>query len=117
MALGIDAEVEAWNPIGLFLRARKRPDDVQQFFLGEPDQRAAQQRAERQRVTPVREHARQRDQVLDFLAAEKPLAGLRGHGDAPRSTPLHSATAPRRSAQATRCRPVGKDVRRRSGDR
>ena len=80
---GIDADVEAGNPVGLILRTRERPDDVQEFLLGEADQRAAQQRAKRQRVAPVGEDAGQRDQVLDLLPAEEAFAGLRGHRDAP----------------------------------
>ena len=79
---GIDAEIQTRNPIRLFLRARKSPDDVQQVFFGESDQRPAQQRAERQRVAAVGQNAGQCDQILHLLAAEQPLAGLCRHGDA-----------------------------------
>ncbi len=82
MTAGIDAEVQSRNPIRLLLGARERPDDVQQFFLGQADQRAAQQRAERERVAAIGEDAGQRDQVLDLLAAEQALAGLSRHRDA-----------------------------------
>jgi hypothetical protein len=61
-------------------RARKPPDDVEQFFFGQADQRPAQQRAERERVAAIGQGAGQRDQVLDFLAAEQTLAGLGRHG-------------------------------------
>ena len=79
----IDAKVEARDSVRLFLGAGKRPDDVEQLLFGKPDQRAAQQRAERQRVATVGENTGECDQILDFLPAEKALAGLRGHRDAP----------------------------------
>jgi hypothetical protein len=70
---GIDAEIQARNPIRLFLRARKRPDDVQQVFFGEADQRPAQQRAERERVAAIGQNAGQRDQILDSWRRNSPL--------------------------------------------
>ena len=62
--------------------ARQRPDDVEQLLLGQPHQRPAQQRAERERVAPVGEDAGDRDEVLDFLAPVEALARLGGDGDA-----------------------------------
>ncbi len=55
--------------------------DVEQLGFGQADQRTAQQRAEGERVTRVRQAAGQRDQVLDLLTAEEALAGLGGHRD------------------------------------
>ena len=77
----VDPEIEPGNPVRLFLRARERPDDVQKLFFGHTHQRATQQRAERQRVTPVGEDAGQCDQILDFLSAEEALASLGRQGD------------------------------------
>ena len=68
--------------VGIVLGTRQRPDDVEQFLLGQTDQRAAQQRAQSERVAPVGEHAGQRDEVLDFLAAEQSFAGLGRDRDA-----------------------------------
>ena len=79
---GVDAEVQARQAVRRILGARERPDDVEQFFLGQPDQWAAQQRAERERVAAVGEDAGERDEVLDLLAAEEPFAGLGRDRDA-----------------------------------
>ena len=49
------------------------------MFLRQPYQGAAKKRAEGQCVAPVCQNTRERDQVLDFLAFEEPLAGLGGH--------------------------------------
>src|SRR5690606_24448726 len=56
--------------------ARERPDNVQQFFLGQPDQRTTKQRAQRERVAAIGKHSREGDEVLDLLAPEQSLAGL-----------------------------------------
>ena len=53
-------------------------DFVGDLFLGQANDRATQQRAQGQRVTAVRDRARYSDQVLNFLAVEESLAGLRG---------------------------------------
>ena len=70
------AEVQSRQGVRRILGARQRPDDIEQFFFGQADQRAAQQRAERERVTTIGEHAREGDEVLDFLAPEEAFAGL-----------------------------------------
>ena len=62
--------------------ARQCPDDVEQLLLGEPHQRAAQQRAEGEPVALIGEDTGDRDQVLDLLPPVEALAGLGGDGDA-----------------------------------
>ena len=64
---------QAIRPVGV---RRQCVGDVEELALGEPDQRAAQQCAERERVSGVRERARERNQVGNLLAAEEALAGL-----------------------------------------
>ena len=50
--------------------------DGEEFGLGEADQGAAQQRAECEGVTRVRDCACNRDEILNFLSPEKPLSSL-----------------------------------------
>lgn len=69
--------------VGFFFRTRKRPDDVQELLFAESDKRAAQQCAERQRITTIGEHPRDRDEVLYFLPAKETFAGLGCDWDAP----------------------------------
>src|SRR3546814_5108890 len=80
--LELNAEGEAGQPFGIVFGTRKRPDDVEQFFFGQTDERAAQQCPEGERVTAVGQNTRQRDQILDLLAAEQAFACLRGDRDA-----------------------------------
>ena len=47
-----------------------------------PDQRASQQRAERQRVAAIGERSRQSDEILDLLTPEEALARLGRNRDA-----------------------------------
>ena len=77
-----DTQVEARQIVGRILFARQRPDDIEQLLLGQPYQRPAQQRAERERVPAIRKDAGDRDEVLDLLAPVQALAGLGGDGDA-----------------------------------
>jgi hypothetical protein len=46
------------------------------LFLGQPDQWTAKQCAERERIAAIGKHPRERDEVLNLLAPEQPLAGL-----------------------------------------
>jgi hypothetical protein len=70
------AEVQSRQGVRRILGARERPDDVQQFFLGQADQWTAKQRAERERVAAIGKHSREGNEVLNLLAPEQPLAGL-----------------------------------------
>ena len=76
------SEVQSWQIIRRIVGARQCPDDVEQLLLGEPHQRAAQQRAEGEPVALVGEHAGYGDKILDLLASVEALAGLGGDGDA-----------------------------------
>ena len=77
-----DAEIEARQPFGIIFRSRQCPDDVEQLFFGQADQRAAQKRAEGQGVAPVGEHARKRDEILNLLSAKQAFASLGGNRNA-----------------------------------
>ena len=76
----IDPKMQAWRRIAG--RGRKGGDGVGDLFLGESDEGAAQESAQAERVAPIRNGAGESDQILDFLAAEKTLAGLRGDRNA-----------------------------------
>ena len=75
-------EVQSRQGVRRILGARERPNDVQQLFLGQPDQWTAKQRAERERVAAIGKHPGDRDEVLNLLAAKQPLAGLSGDRNA-----------------------------------
>ena len=80
--LDLNAEIEPGQPFGIVFGTRKRPDNVEQFFFGQTDERAAQQRPEGERVPAVGENTRQRDQILNLLATEQAFACLCGDRDA-----------------------------------
>jgi hypothetical protein len=50
---------------------------IEQLLFGQPDQRTAQQRPQRDRIARVGEGAHKRDKVLDLLPPEEILARLR----------------------------------------
>ena len=81
--LGVGPQIEPGRPIRMVLVERKGFGDVQQLGFGQPDQRASEQRAERQGVASIGERARQSNEVLDLLATEEALARLRRDRDAP----------------------------------
>src|SRR5258708_27977735 len=78
----VDREIEPGKVLGVVLGRGERPDDVEQFFFGEADQRTTQQGPQGKRVTPIGEHARQGDQVLNFLPAKQAFSCLSGDWDA-----------------------------------
>ena len=51
--LGVGPQIELGRPIRIVLVERKGFGDVQQLGFGQPDQRASQQRAERQSVASI----------------------------------------------------------------
>ena len=72
---GVGPEIEPFSPSVVVLESF---DLICDLFLGQPDQRTAQQCAQGQRVTAIGNRTRNGDEVLDFLPTEKALAGLRG---------------------------------------
>jgi hypothetical protein len=56
--------------------SRQSHNGVCDFFLGQPDERTTDQRAEAQRIALIGDGAAEGDEVLDLLAAEEALAGL-----------------------------------------
>jgi hypothetical protein len=55
---------------------RQHHERIEQGFFGQTHQRAAQERAEGERIARVGQRRSERDQILDFLSAKKSLAGL-----------------------------------------
>ena len=105
----IDAEIEAWPGFRIVLGTRQRPDDVEQLFFGEPDQRSPQQRAEREACRAGRQ----------ARGSGRSGPGSPGDGRGPcrpgsrpgcrdARAPPHSATGRCRSAPEGRCRRAGK---------
>ncbi len=80
--LDFNAEIEPRQPFGIVFGTRNRPDDVEQFFFCQTDERAAQQGPEGECVPAVGENTRQRDQILDLLTAEQAFSCLCGDRDA-----------------------------------
>ena len=52
--------------------ARASDLEMEQFFLGQPDQWTAKQCAESERIAVIGKHPRERDEVLNLLAPEQP---------------------------------------------
>ena len=80
---GFHAEVEARQGVGIFLGPGQRPDDVEQLFLGQADQRAAQERAQGERIAAIGEDAGQRDEILNFLPPEQEIAVVSAESELP----------------------------------
>ena len=73
----IEAHGEPGSQIGPFRIARLAPDQIEQLLLGQPDQRSAQQRDQREGVAGVGQHPRDCNEVLHLLATVEALPGLR----------------------------------------
>ena len=80
--LGVGPQIEPGRPIRVVLVERKGFGDVEQLGFGQPNQRASEQRAERQSVASIGERSRQSNEVLDLLTTEEALARLRRNRDA-----------------------------------
>src|SRR5579863_5564091 len=80
---GIGIEVEPREPLWSIVPRGKHPHNVEQFLFGESYQRATQQCAERKRITPIGEHARDGDEVLHLLPPEQALTCLSSDRNAP----------------------------------
>ena len=84
--LGIDSKIEARNSVQRVFPTWQRPDDVQQLFFGQADERPTQKRSECECVSWVRQHASDCNEILNLLTPEQTFSCLGSDWNAP---PFH----------------------------